>query len=150
MGVYFVQHAPDGLIKIGWASKPLKRLQSLQVGCPVPLVLRAVIECCGTYEADFHARFLASHAHGEWFHPTDDVLELIADHNAGGKLWQSPRPATDALIWLDGQSSRLAEISRHSGIKQPTLAQMIAYRSLPRTTTLHLLMSAYRTLSGAA
>jgi hypothetical protein len=74
--VYFIQAGPvrgDGLIKIGHAKNIWRRIQNMQVGCPVDLNLIASAEL-GEYAARVETRIhRAFHAlrrpHSEWFLP---------------------------------------------------------------------------------
>lgn len=74
--VYFIQAAGGGLVKVGTTTnKPVLRLRALQLCCPVPLRLVAVIE--GTTEAEMHRLFDAQRAYGEWFKPKGEVTEFM-------------------------------------------------------------------------
>jgi hypothetical protein len=74
--VYFIQAGPvrgEGLIKIGFAKNIWKRIQNMQVGCPVDLNLIASCEL-GEYaprvESRIHAAFsLLRRPRSEWFVP---------------------------------------------------------------------------------
>ncbi len=65
--VYFVEGA--GLVKIGWAKDPKKRLANLQIGSPVKLFLIGMIETekALPLEAALHKRFRRHRVYGEWF-----------------------------------------------------------------------------------
>ena len=75
--VYFVESdTPGKLIKIGKTESLRQRLMLLQGTCPVQLTLIGVIRApCGT-ESLFHALLALSRAHGEWFYPSTEVMEL--------------------------------------------------------------------------
>jgi hypothetical protein len=76
--VYFFQ-APCGLIKIGRAINPEKRLKDLSSMCPVPLrVLGAFrVADAPAEEHGMHLRFHSYRSHGEWFLPTQEIMEHI-------------------------------------------------------------------------
>lgn len=80
--VYFVQAVHGGLIKIGRTSDLAKRLTALQVSCPCELRLLALIDegssLYGVTERQLHDRFVLQRAHGEWFGPSTELLEFIA------------------------------------------------------------------------
>lgn len=81
--VYFIQAMRLGLVKIGQARDPIGRLCELQVGSPDQLSLLGSIRCADTAEAvnlerSLHSQFAADRSHGEWFSPTADLMELIA------------------------------------------------------------------------
>lgn len=78
--VYFIQAGDDGLIKIGVAGNAYQRLAGLQTSSPVPLRLVAAISGVGQVrEVELHKRFAHLRAHGEWFHPTPELLAYIAE-----------------------------------------------------------------------
>lgn len=76
--VYFIQGPPDGLIKIGTSYDVEKRRKDLQAGSPV--ALRVLVTTKGDHEDEhvLHLRFAAHRAHGEWFHPVQEILAHIA------------------------------------------------------------------------
>lgn len=76
--IYFIQADIGGLIKIGYAADIPKRLNAMQMGCPVQLVVLAQCRGTGTYERELHQRFAGHRRHGEWFEPVPELLELIA------------------------------------------------------------------------
>lgn len=79
--VYFIRADRGGPIKIGLTHRLTERLAALQMGCPFPLAVIAIIEGgAGTTEAGLHNRFAAGRLHGEWFDPdTPGLLELVGD-----------------------------------------------------------------------
>ncbi len=80
--VYFVW-APDdpaGLVKIGFTRKsPEERIAALQIGCPLPLKLIIAIRGSYEIESELHARFSRSRRHGEWFTPSEDLIQFVKD-----------------------------------------------------------------------
>lgn len=77
--VYFVRAQVSGLIKIGSAAHPEGRLRTLQTGSPEPLQLLATSPGGERHERELHTLLSGSRSHGEWFHPTADVLACIRD-----------------------------------------------------------------------
>lgn len=77
--VYFVRAKTVGLIKIGIAMMPERRLNALQVGSPDRLELVALIRSRDhrTLEQGLHGRFSRYRAHGEWFRPEQPLLKFI-------------------------------------------------------------------------
>jgi hypothetical protein len=70
--IYFI--GPEaGMVKIGFTSDLPTRLKRLQMGSPVPLYVLAQVEGPATLEREYHARFAAARAHGEWFMRAIDV-----------------------------------------------------------------------------
>lgn len=77
-GVYFVQSAGGGPIKIGVSKNVRARIRSLQTSSPTPLVLLGVVAGSRDTEAALHHRLHASRIRGEWFADSDEVRRAIA------------------------------------------------------------------------
>jgi hypothetical protein len=73
--VYFIQPSGGGLVKIGVAVDPEKRLRALQVANHERLVLRRVEEGDEMREAELHKQFAHLRVRGEWFWPGVDLAE---------------------------------------------------------------------------
>jgi hypothetical protein len=82
--IYFIQSEAGGPIKIGLADDPGRRLHQIQFYSPVRLCIMAVIDGEAEVEAELHDRFAGSCSHGEWFHPTEELLTLIQE---SGQPW---------------------------------------------------------------
>lgn len=76
--IYFIQPVDGGLIKIGKADDPVKRLRDLQIGCPVRLRLCKHYEAEAFMERRLHLMFAAWREHGEWFRPHPALAALAA------------------------------------------------------------------------
>ena len=87
--VYFI-HAPEsGVVKIGSAADPEKRLRELQTGCPTPLRLIGRSACpSDTAEKELHQKFTADRVRGEWFRE-GPVIEMLRDW----EYWSDPEDA---------------------------------------------------------
>lgn len=79
--VYFIEATTSGLIKIGSASNPVGRLAALQTGSPERLRLLGTEPGGAARERELHSIFAADRSHGEWFHPSEALLNLIG-HSA--------------------------------------------------------------------
>jgi len=79
--VYFVQNQETLAIKIGTTKDLAKRLSMLQVGCCQKLKLVHSFEGGKTEERIAHEKFRASKIRGEWFNPTDDLIQFIDNNN---------------------------------------------------------------------
>jgi phage terminase Nu1 subunit (DNA packaging protein) len=81
--VYFLQGVTGGCIKIGFTMyDPRRRMADLQTGSPVVLRIIHTVDAPRSAERWAHARFSGSHSHGEWFRPTVDLLDFIAQGGA--------------------------------------------------------------------
>lgn len=83
--VYFIKNKQADLIKIGRSFKPTLRMS--QIARDV-LSLEATIKLAGVYnsislERHLHQYFAETRGDGEWFIPSDDLLNLINDIKAG-------------------------------------------------------------------
>ena len=77
-GVYFIQGATTGLIKIGYAGAVAHRLFNLQCGSPDLLHLLAIERAPQSREAELHLQFAPWRLHGEWFAPAETLIQYIA------------------------------------------------------------------------
>jgi hypothetical protein len=77
--VYFIQAIDGGPIKIGYSATAegvQARLKSMQTGNPQPLVVRRLVEAPPEYERQLHNRLAEWRARGEWFWPSQRVLDV--------------------------------------------------------------------------
>lgn len=73
---YFVQSESGGPIKIGYTRQdPSQRLANLQTGSPTILKIVGLIE--GNVESSLHVKFASDRIHGEWFNPSQKILDFI-------------------------------------------------------------------------
>lgn len=73
--VYFFQRG-DGLIKIGTTRNLKNRWGAIENGAG-PIKLLALISGSYLTESKLHSRFAHARQFGEWFSPTDEMLDLI-------------------------------------------------------------------------
>lgn len=78
--VYFVHAKRLDLIKIGSAGDPAVRLRRISLECPDQMEILGTRICWnkGALELALHKRFADSRLRGEWFTPTPELLEFIA------------------------------------------------------------------------
>ena len=74
--IYFIQPEGGGLIKIGRADDPERRLRELQCGSPVKLRLCGFHEATCDMENRLHFLFGEYREHGEWFRPCPQLAEI--------------------------------------------------------------------------
>ncbi len=78
MSIYFIQPVGGGPVKIGSAKSVRERFWNIQTCSPVILrVLATIPDKNFRYERELHDRFAASRLHGEWFHPTPELLDFV-------------------------------------------------------------------------
>jgi hypothetical protein len=77
--VYFIQ-VPSGPIKIGFTTKRMAgRMQELQAGNHEELTLLKATLGSRAEEKALHDYFRQTRIRGEWFRPTTELLEFIAE-----------------------------------------------------------------------
>ncbi|WPZ05514.1 GIY-YIG nuclease family protein [Pelagerythrobacter marinus] len=79
MSVYFMTCRSLGQVKIGHSCNPQRRLETLQSGCPMPLVIEATMRGGRAQEMALHSRFAAHRRQGEWFELTPEIDALITE-----------------------------------------------------------------------
>jgi hypothetical protein len=77
--LYFVANPATGLVKIGVTQALWPRIEGLENGCGVPLVLLAALDGCAGYEPFLHRAFAATRRLGEWFAPSPELVALLRD-----------------------------------------------------------------------
>jgi Meiotically Up-regulated Gene 113 (MUG113) protein len=97
MSVYFIQMGNHGPIKIGHTRNIDRRLAMLQSANPEPLTVRLILEGGRPEEKSLHAKFRADRiggeAGGEWFRPSEAILNFIKSY---------PTTARDHVLgWLE-------------------------------------------------
>jgi len=75
--VYFIQSINGGLIKIGYSSHINRRLREIQRTSPVKLRVLATISGRADIETEIHHKFRDERKHGEWFNPSQELLQYI-------------------------------------------------------------------------
>lgn len=115
MCVYFIQAEPGGLIKIGFSINPSGRLYNLQMSCPVPLKIIALIkDAPQPVEVTAHYSLSKWRKYGEWFEPSKEVLEYMQQNAADFEPPTAPRFEEDDLVLISGQyRKRCKGYSRH-------------------------------------
>lgn len=85
--VYFIEAECNPiLIKIGKSTSLQKRLSTLQFMSPVQLKLIGAVLGPSGSEFVFHELFAGARAHGEWFSPVSELLQLIKVLPKGGEI----------------------------------------------------------------
>lgn len=100
--VYFIEAEESGLIKIGRAANPIRRLAAMQTGSAEPLRLARTIRTDDDkhLERELHRRFAADRVRGEWFDPSDDLLKFawVVDALGGAAGRRALCDAADAKV----------------------------------------------------
>jgi hypothetical protein len=64
-------------VKIGISMDVGRRLRAIQTYCPVEIEAIGAIRCPAEYETAIHRALVDARSHGEWFHRTPPVLEVM-------------------------------------------------------------------------
>jgi hypothetical protein len=93
--VYFVRARTLGLIKIGVSDFAAERISKLGLSSPDHLDLLGVVLCPngGQLEGDLHCRFAAQRSHGEWYFPSEALLDYIRDNAHAPRARAAAPPA---------------------------------------------------------
>lgn len=75
--IYFVEAPSVGLIKIGYATDILQRMQGLATFSPVELRLLGTLSGGPSKEQELHAALDEHRSHGEWFRRCAEIEALI-------------------------------------------------------------------------
>jgi hypothetical protein len=80
--IYFIKETVTQAIKIGFSTKPKRRLSGLQTANPYKLILLGTVSGNTDDETSFHGRFAKFRLEGEWFKGDiiEEVLSIIAAH----------------------------------------------------------------------
>jgi hypothetical protein len=83
--IYAVQLGDNGPIKFGYASNVYKRMAQMQVSHHEVLHLRACEEVGDDLKAErmIHENLAQYRIRGEWFRPTEPVLEVVSHMQSG-------------------------------------------------------------------
>lgn len=82
MSVYFATCREASAVKIGSSVDPHSRLYEIQVGCPLEILIEAVVPGGVEQERAMHRRFEDDLIRGEWFRLTEMIEAIIAANPA--------------------------------------------------------------------
>jgi hypothetical protein len=88
--IYFIQAKDGGPVKIGIAVDPGQRMRHLQNANSLKLNYLWLLPGDERAERKLHHRFRRDHLRGEWFFPSDDLLEYCHQKN--------PKKGSDAFL----------------------------------------------------
>lgn len=94
MAVYFIQESGDErFLKIGYSDDDVRsRLAQIQTGNPRPLELLGILpDATRVDEAALHFQFAEHWVRGEWFTPSDEIIEFV-ELNAIIPEWAVAQP----------------------------------------------------------
>jgi hypothetical protein len=122
MGVYFVTCREANAVKIGHSGEPRLRVKEIQWGCPLPVVLEAVVPGGYEEEARLHGQFEQDRLTGEWFRLNPVIEQMIADNpppapieRVGNPYYRPPRTSR----------TQVARVRAHLRITIPEMAGLI-------------------------
>lgn len=81
--VYFLKRYTDGAIKIGVSYRPEGRASDMRMKFKTHVELLATLPGDVREEQILHARFVAERFEGEWFKPSERLLDFIAAVHRG-------------------------------------------------------------------
>lgn len=130
MSVYFATCREANAVKIGSSLDPHDRLSAIQIGCPLPITIEAILP--GGYEEEFtfHRRFEHSRIHGEWFTICEMIEAIIAANPAPPKPEKAPRIAKARDPVIKKQKPGKVSIT-----KQPRAAKITPGYIVPHSAT---------------
>ena len=132
-GVYFLQCAQTGLVKIGVAANIRARVVDIDQECPTLLIYLGAVKAGRELESALHRQLAKYRVHGEWFSPSDAVLSELRRRGCQPLLhlkapgWLSVlRQSWDGYGWTDRGLAEFTELrqafleqarrsSRHAG-----------------------------------
>ena len=124
--LYFIQEGLEGPIKIGFTTLGVeRRLTYMQTGNSSPLrILGEVRGVTQLAERRWHQQFAVCHKFNEWFWPTKQLLEAIADITAN-----PPVPRPEFLVETPDEDPRevLRDWMLAQGITTARLAELTGY-----------------------
>lgn len=120
MAVYFIRCGDGGLVKIGYAVNPNRRLTLLQTGNPERLTLMRVADGDRSTEAALHKHFAAQRVTGEWFAFSEQMLTIGIDAPGATPLPKRPKlvfhPLVEAAIKQGKYSPTMLRNWRERGV----------------------------------
>lgn len=136
--IYLIQLGEHGPVKIGYSSDPKKRLDALQIGAAEPVYLRALVAGAHHEEQALHRKYDEFRLRGEWFNPSDDMLdELMGMPQVDPKSVvplrrprKKPMEAAEAeAIWRDKSVPQVEAIKRMHGWTWARARDAFGYRN---------------------
>jgi hypothetical protein len=111
--IYFIVAAESGIVKIGWAKDPAKRLLQLQTANHLTLSVFGTTRGTVKQEQALHRRFRHLRIRGEWFKIDEELTAFLSTVQTGGfALPESPEPESAPEPELDDAPPTTAEIDR--------------------------------------
>lgn len=152
--VYFIECSATRRIKIGWAIDAENRLTALQTGAPSKLQLLSKVRGTKSDEREMHQQFAATRIIGEWFEPTQELLEFISQATDRPEApARTLSPESIDLLWdispedlrkwgevIFGKSWK-APLARELGVGRRTIIRWAAGKNQPIKATKEMLRS---------
>ncbi len=115
--IYFAQQeSGTGLIKIGCALNPSKRLKEIQLLSPVFLTILKTIPGSINKERGIHYHFRHLHSHGEWFKPEKELLDFIENPYDVPEIEPKAKPIYPPTRYDNLDSSQLLTVDQAAKI----------------------------------
>lgn len=117
--VYCIHAEGTDLVKIGVSSRPRRRLQNLQIGCPFPLSVIGLVAGGKDAESRIHDDLRNKRKTGEWFE--DASGEIRNRFSDGGLTLDEACPSCKRGVAMNDFASYLAK----NGISQRAMADRL-------------------------
>lgn len=115
--IYFIQSG--AFVKIGFCERdPIRRLEKLQIGNPIKLVLLALLVGSREDEAAWHLRFDKHRVRGEWFKLDRSMIRALKPHMVDHDEVSRRRPER----MINGfPAHKIPALLEHLAANEPTL-----------------------------
>lgn len=118
--IYFAQRQSDGLIKIGTTKGLANRMKALRHEIGEPLSILGTCEGSYTAESSIH-RILEDHrSHGEWFHPSNELMVFIENLDK----FEAPSEISRNIVSTSISKETKEEILGIASVEDRTISEM--------------------------
>lgn len=114
--IYFIRNPYAGVVKIGHAKDPWKRIAEIQVGNSSRLELAAIEGGDKEREAELHRQFAEHRMRGEWFVYAQPIADYVT------VLGEAVKPLSGKTRSFWGMPQK--EVARLTGISQSYLSRI--------------------------
>lgn len=142
MSVYYIRAPEAGLVKIGFAEQPWRRLSKMQVDSPTRLMLVAFEEGGRPLESARHRQFEEFRRRGEWFEHAGALAAHIAALPPAQEPLRSGKIGGPLGDWIKANGHTLTSFADLVGSSQAALSRVCAGKQFPRRELMVRIMQA--------